>query len=110
LNNGKLDGYKISGINGPEWRVKTSALDTVHGQPVSTAHTMGTVQGTPDKSAESGVDTALVKELLGKLEILTYRTGYLEAQLAAKDEQIKLLTDNNRPSWWRRSCDWLLGR
>ena len=110
LNNGKLDGYKISGINGPEWRVKTSAVDNVPGQPVPTVQAMGIVQGTPDKNAETGLDTALVKELLSKLEILTYRTGYLEAQLASRDEEIKLLTDNSRPNWWHRFSNWMLGK
>lgn len=51
------------------------------------------------------------KELLNKVESATYRNGYLEAQLAAKDEQIKLLTDSQHKSgWWARFSGWFTGR
>jgi len=64
------------------------------------------------------VDPELLKELLAKLEVLTYRNGYLEAQLTERQkevdsqrEQIKLLTDSqHKPSWWRRFTTWFMGR
>lgn len=59
----------------------------------------------------------LTRELLAKLEVLTYRNGYLEAQLAERQkelelhqEQIKLLTDSqHKPSWWRKFATWFMG-
>ena len=53
----------------------------------------------------------LLAEKDKKLEAATYRVGYLEAQLAAKDDQIKLLTDSQqKPGWWQRFYTWFIGR
>lgn len=105
LKSGKLSGTKIHGSNGPEWRI--TPIDN----PPSTVKTTAS-NVTPDTGQLSNTpDITLVKELLEKLEVLTYRNGYLEAQLAAKDEHIKLLTDSTQQlGWWNRTCNWLLGR
>ncbi len=51
-----------------------------------------------------------VGELLRKLEGATYRIGYLEAQLEAERQQVKLLTDSlHKPSWWSKFKSWFLG-
>lgn len=63
------------------------------------------------------VDPELLKELLAKLEVLTYRNGYLESQLTERQkeldnqrEQIKLLTDSqHKPRWWQRFSSWFFG-
>lgn len=50
-------------------------------------------------------------KLLKELEAATYRVGYLEAQLEAERNQVKLLTDQlHKPNWWSRFTDWFLGR
>lgn len=50
-------------------------------------------------------------KLLKELEGATYRVGYLEAQLAERDQQIKLLTDSQHKSgWWSRFASWFIGR
>ncbi len=50
-------------------------------------------------------------KLLKELEGATYRIGYLEAQLAERDVQIKLLTDSqHKPSQWARFKKWFLGQ
>ena len=76
-------------------------------------------EGQADGQAQgpAAVDPALVKELLAKLEALTYRNGYLEAQLTERQkevdsqrEQIKLLTDSqHKPGWWQRFSSWFFG-
>lgn len=49
-------------------------------------------------------------KLLKELEGATYRIGYLEAQLAERDQQIKLLTDSqHKPGWWARFKKWCAG-
>lgn len=58
-------------------------------------------------SVSSSIDAfALLKELEGA----TFRIGYLEAQLAEREQQIKLLTDSqHRPGWWARFKKWCAG-
>ena len=52
----------------------------------------------------------VIKELQNKIEILTYRNSYLEAQLETEREQIKLLTDSqHQPSWWTKFKSWFMG-
>jgi len=59
----------------------------------------------------------LTRELLAKLEVLTYRNGYLEAQLADRQkevelhqQQIKLLTDSQHTrGWWSKFASWFMG-
>jgi len=43
-----------------------------------------------------------VKDLQLKLEAATFRVGYLQAQLEASHQTIKLLEDKQKIVWWRR--------
>jgi hypothetical protein len=43
-----------------------------------------------------------VKDLQGKLEAATFRVGYLQAQLEASQQTIKLLEDKQKIAWWLR--------
>ncbi len=53
----------------------------------------------------------VIEVLQSKIEILTYRNGYLEAQLENQREQIKLLTDSqHKPSVWTNFASWFMGR
>lgn len=53
----------------------------------------------------------LIKELQGKLEVLTYRNGYLESKLEDREQQIKLLTDSqHKPSRWAAFKKWFFGQ
>lgn len=109
LASGKLDGYKISGPNGPEWRVKSESLDNVHTQTQARPACPEPVQG----QQTGTLDTTIFKDLLEKIEVLTYKTGYLEAQLAAKENElreVKLLVDSRKGGWWSRFCNWALGK
>lgn len=50
--------------------------------------------------------TALV-QMSNKLEAANFRIGYLEAQLEAERQQVKLLTDSqHKPSWLYRFRSW----
>lgn len=52
----------------------------------------------------------LIRELQTKNETLTWRNGYLEAQLEQQREEIKLLTDcQHKPQWWARLAKWFSG-
>jgi len=53
----------------------------------------------------------LLREKDRELQAASFRNGYLEAQLQAKDEQIKLLTDErHRGGRWERLKRWFTGR
>jgi hypothetical protein len=64
--------------------------------------------GIPAETAnETTTGTVDVADLLRKLEGATYRIGYLEAQLEAERQQVKLLTDSqHKPGWWARFKKW----
>lgn len=52
----------------------------------------------------------LLKQKDHELEGASYRIGYLEAQLEAERQQVKLLTDSlHKPSWWSKFKSWFLG-
>lgn len=64
-----------------------------------------------DSFPQNLLGTEEFKELQSKIEALTWRNGYLEAQLEAERNQVKLLTDQlHKPNWWSRFTDWFLGR
>ena len=53
----------------------------------------------------------VIQDLQRKIEVLTYRNGYLEAQLEAEREQVKLLTDSqHKLGWWTKFCSWFMGQ
>lgn len=123
IKTGEIPATKVNGPKGPEWRVfpdgvpaTFSKVDINDSQPDST-FTEGFCEA--DRTVAEGFHQAninlatLIKsnqELISKLEAVTYRNGYLEAQLAEKETQIKLLTDTRRKGWWGRFCSWALGR
>ena len=129
IHEGKLDGAKDG--HG-QWQVKTSSIQArlcakspsdqvievlavehgpsldVAGPELAEDQDEGQAEGQPQGPAS--VDPVLVKELLAKLEALTYRNGYLEAQLEAERQTVKLLTDSqHKPGWWQKFTSWFLG-
>lgn len=113
LKQGQLRGYKIPGPRGPEWRIQIEATDdTTQDMPSATVDTtvaslVTTVinpMSSQDKTeSESSISSPVAEvfefykeqiDLLhDKLEAATYRNGYLEAQLAATQTELKLLPD-----------------
>jgi excisionase family DNA binding protein len=130
-----LDGFKINGPFGPEWRVSKKAL-TTHSQTLITLGlaTPDLAIATPvqpqtspvhlifqdieeEESEREQPDSANsqtltttnidIADLLLKLEGASYRIGYLESKLEEKNSQIKLLTDSqHKPSWWAKFSSW----
>jgi hypothetical protein len=102
LQEGTLKGYKIPGKRREEWRVKpvnTSAIESV----IVPVH-----KGQSDIVADNDRLWKLLQEKDAKIEALVMRTGYLQAQIETKEDQIKLLTDSQYKSgWWPRLKSWL---
>ncbi len=49
----------------------------------------------------------LLRDKDRELQAASYRNGYLEAQLEAKNTEIKLLTDSqHKATWWQRFKSW----
>lgn len=72
----------------------------------------------PRQSVSNSVEFALIREMQTKIEALTYRQGYLQAELAAARaeseatrNELKLLTDSlhKHRSWWQRLLAWTRG-
>lgn len=108
LQKGTLKGFKAPGKFGDKWLVDPEGIPSEQqGAPQEIP------EGVPIQSREipQGVPVEIVQELLAKVEALTYRNGYLEAQLAEKDVHIKLLTDSQHknPGWWHQFCSWVKG-
>ncbi len=100
-----VSAWKVDGPRGPEWRINSgSTMDKNQDHPGSTVDLEATAL--PEQNAptfETDRLWELLKEKDAKIEALIMRTGYLQAQMETKEEQIKLLTDSqHKPSWWRR--------
>ena len=100
--------------------VQPESLDVPDGVQLESLDVSDSVQPESPNVSDSGRTDILpgptnaavvdVDELLRKLEGATYRIGYLEAQLEAERQQVKLLTDSqHKPSWWSKFKSWFLG-
>lgn len=102
LQEGTLNGYKVPGKRRDEWRVKAVTVSTKESVNVPIQKISVT---------ENDRLWQLLKEKDAKLEALTMRAGYLEAQLESHQAQIKLLTDSqHKVGWWQKTWSWFLGR
>jgi len=131
LQNGRLKGFKVEGINGPEWRIippgriveavlenADHPVETLTSQDDHAAHTPikcidQSMQTVPDYRSHTLINGHLevIKEMQSKLEALTFRNGYLEAQLENHQETIKLLTDKqHQRGRWLSFWSWFTGR
>lgn len=108
LATGSLSGFRDSTKKKAEWRVhwyRTNEPEAANSDGRS-----GTGSEAIPKSSESlRYLTEQNQKLIEQNQTLIYRNGYLEAQLAEKDVQLKLLTDNqkHRTGWWSRFSTWL---
>ncbi len=136
LTSGALTGYKISGQNGPEWRVIDPAQICEHPAQIREHPAQicehpaqicehpaqdvildfqeldgpGMAEDQDEDQVPSTSQEQIMRELLAKVEALTYRNGYLEAQLEAERQQVKLLTDSrHKPSWLTKIANWFKG-
>jgi excisionase family DNA binding protein len=129
IHEGKLDGAKDGQ---GQWLIKTSSiekrlsgknpvlldltpfdssLDLVQdlaGPSLAEGQAEGQDEG--HATTQSSIQDLMMRELLAKMEALTYRNGYLEAQLENQREQIKLLTDSqHKPGFWSKFAHWFKG-
>lgn len=131
IKEGKLTGRKVAGNHGPEWRVMgESSGDRAEDQPVITGVVENEEETEIDESLpeqfellkDSNVSiqrmativeklTEQLEEARKELQGASFRNGYLEAQIEAKDERIKLLTMTPAPvdPWWKRFGRWFIG-
>lgn len=123
IKTGNIPAKKINGPKGPEWRIFPNGMPTPADNLaiVDSEDDDRVIEALcePDSTVSEGFHqahinlAALIKsnqELVSKLEAVSYRNGYLEAQLAEKESQIKLLTDSKQSCGrWERFCRWLLG-
>jgi len=100
LQKGTLKGHKAASKYGDKWLVDLEGIPAANqGIPVEIP------EGIPAQN--QGVPVEIVQELLRKVEALTYRNGYLEAQLSEKEVHIKLLTDSqHKKTWWSKVRCW----
>lgn len=112
LSKCQLQGYKVQGINGPEWRIIPPAKD----HTVDQGHLDQLVEH-PDQPVISVLLTRLsdvesqLKQAQKDLQGASWRNGYLESQLENQREEIKLLTDSqHKPKWWHRIRSWFAGQ
>lgn len=124
IKTGEIPATKVNGPKGPEWRVFPEGVPADEGKgEITDSQPDSTVVEAlyeADRRVAEGFHqanmnvAALIKsnqELISKLEAVTYRNGYLEAQLSEKESQIKLLTDSqHNAGWWGRFCSWFVGR
>lgn len=118
IQEGKLDAAKDG--HG-QWLVKTDSIDRrLRGRLKANAHVSDIHVDMDDVHVQVGPDVqfdgqqAIMKELLAKVEALTFRNGYLESQLHERErdifeqqQQIQLLTDSqHKPGWWARFAKW----
>lgn len=136
LQKGELEGSKIQGPNGPEWRIKPCNLDPDqtllndldltpehdHAQidnPAQADLTQPLINDKPDPSQM--VIESLLKRISdlehsladsqSNLQSASWRNGYLESRIQTQEDQIKLLTDSqHKPSKWARFKAWFFGQ
>jgi len=118
IQEGKLAGAKDG--HG-QWQVKTDSIESRLQNKNQTASEIqqvavevadGHLHAWPGGQAEGQQE--IMRELLSKMEALTYRNGYLESQLQERerdieerDQQLKLLTDRqHKPGLWGRFKKW----
>jgi hypothetical protein len=115
IKRGEILAQKIEGANGPEWRVfpagVTSEAPGRQGTEQGVQHGADTAPDGYQSIAGSEINRLLdiIEKQSVKLEAAAGQIGYLQAQLQATQEQIKLLTDGqHKPRYWSRFKAWFL--
>jgi hypothetical protein len=108
LRKGTLTGFKKRDRFGEKWMV---CLGTDYH---ATEPDYQVVPGPTEPVMPSAEMRALLAVLESKdreLQAASFRNGYLEAQLAERDQQLKLLTDSQHQSkWWHKVRSWFAGQ
>lgn len=114
LKKGTLSGRKEKTLNGERWVIDANELDASQGANIvrlDANHDELFANYDEQDAPREVVSDNLVRELQAKLEGASFRIGYLEAQLEAERQQVKLLTDSqHKPGWWARFTKWCAGQ
>jgi excisionase family DNA binding protein len=107
LKTGELQGRKVIGPNGPEWRIQPIDTPDMTNRFVKTSVNAVTSdeQSTGDNAHDTKFESLLkvIESQVEQLKAASQVIVYQQAQLMAKDEQIKLLTDSqHKQGWWAR--------
>jgi len=103
IKSGELMAGKVKGATGEQWRVFVDAPDKpLVPESVGSAE-VSRLLDIIEKQSE------LLAAQSGRLETAAGQIGYLQAQLEAGKETIKLLEDRQRVIWWRRAWAWFTG-
>lgn len=124
LQTGSLQGFRDTTKTRSEWRIYWKEPSSEPANKSKNAQTeperTGTEERTPPKEPSgTGSDSYLIelnKKLLEQVQALTYRNGYLQSQLAEREqdivereEEIRLLTDTQaKGPWWKRFGTWFV--
>ena len=110
---GRIESMAASRRQVTEQRVTTDGLEHIYDQQVEI--TVEPEPAAPQSNQELKELASIVRgqanmilEQARSLESASYRIGYLEAQLAQKDEELKLLTDGRQSTWLRSFTSWFL--
>ncbi|MCC7527079.1 MAG: helix-turn-helix domain-containing protein [Candidatus Melainabacteria bacterium] len=137
IHEGKLaatkDGHGQWLVDRTSIKERLSAKSSASGNVEQVAVHVDDVQGHAWSEGQAAGQQHLLKELIDKIETLTWRNGYLEAQLSERDQQVKLLPDLQAKAdasvelqskieslelqlqeyssgWWSRFRKWCMGR
>jgi len=122
VKEGSRRGFRAKTKKGKKWFLDPAEIadcqnTTLESDSISSVVILeNNVSRPPSKPAASraGSDKQIemIRELQAKLEALTFRNGYLEAQLSESERQIKLLADSQKEptqGGWNRFWRWMLG-
>jgi len=116
---GKLRGFQD---DKDQWFIRVDSIKDRLGQAQGKAHVKVVLAQVEAQVAQDQAhdeaqgpaqhsSTLDAERLLKDLEAATYRIGYLEAQLEAERQQVKLLTDSqHKAAWWHKFRSWFFGQ
>jgi hypothetical protein len=106
IKSGEIAADKISGANGPEWRIYPD-------KPAQPLRDPSATVALPLHNPDGNKFLEIIQDLQNKLDnanqqlqAASFRNGYLESQLQERDKEIKLLTDSQHKNWWTRLQSW----
>jgi excisionase family DNA binding protein len=117
LQDGSLSGYKLTGVNGPEWRV--NPVTRTDNNPDSAVKPDSPASDSVTVSAQDNAPMIeklfdylhekdeLIQAKEKDLQTASATIGYLKAQIETQEKQLKLLTDSqHKRGWWAKFSSW----
>lgn len=106
---GQLHGCKVTGSNGPEWRI-TPPIDTPAVSPQKSEGLQALLQVIESQTRQIELMTKQLDANAVQLKAAADVVTYMHEQVREKTNEIKLLTDSQQNAgWWRRAMRWFTG-